>query len=67
LLIGLMCKNCIIWPKKSRKGKHEWNKTCIASSFHPRKLNILVKTRLNVFKLFFEFFILLNFCNVFFY
>jgi hypothetical protein len=20
---------CIIWPKKFRKGKHEWNKACI--------------------------------------
>jgi len=22
-------KKCIIWPKKSRKGKQEWNKTCV--------------------------------------
>jgi len=42
---------CITWPKKFRKGKHEWNKTCIASSLCPRKLNTLVKTKYYCFQI----------------
>jgi hypothetical protein len=30
----------ITWPKKSRKGRQEWEKACVNSGFPPRKLNI---------------------------
>jgi hypothetical protein len=38
-------QKCITWPKKSRKGRHEWNKACSDSNLPPRKLNIPMKTR----------------------
>jgi hypothetical protein len=28
---------CITWPKKSRKGKQEWNKACAYSNFPQKK------------------------------
>jgi hypothetical protein len=34
----------ITWPKKSRKSRQKWNKTCFNYSLHPRKLNTLMKT-----------------------
>jgi hypothetical protein len=46
-------QKCMTWPKKSKKGKHEWNKTCIASSFHPRKLNIRYKNKVLFFQIIF--------------
>jgi len=60
-------EKCITRPKKFGKGKHEWNKACIASSLHPRKLNNLVKTRYYFFELSFEFFFYFNFCIFFSY
>ena len=36
---------CITWPKKSGKGRQEWAKACMDSSFRPQKLNTPVKTR----------------------
>jgi hypothetical protein len=38
-------QKCIIWPKKSRKGRQEWNKACVETSIRPRKSNILVKIK----------------------
>ncbi len=38
-------QKCITWLKKSRKGKKEWNKACVETSIHPKKLNTLGKTR----------------------
>jgi hypothetical protein len=35
----------IIWPKKSRKGKHEWSKACLEIQILPKKLNTPIKTR----------------------
>jgi hypothetical protein len=37
-------QKCIVWPKKSRKGRQEWNKACLNLGLPPRKLNTLVKT-----------------------
>ena len=37
---------CITWPKKSGKGRQEWNRACLDSGKRPRKLNTPVKTRL---------------------
>jgi hypothetical protein len=34
----------ITWPKKSRKSRQKWNKTCFIYSLPPRKLNTLMKT-----------------------
>jgi hypothetical protein len=36
---------CIIWPKKFRKGKHEWNKACIEIGIWRKKLNTPIKTK----------------------
>jgi hypothetical protein len=36
-------QKCITWPKKSRKGRQEWNKTCVNYGLPLRKLNALVK------------------------
>jgi hypothetical protein len=33
-------QKCITWPKKFGKGRHEWNKACVETSIHPKKLNI---------------------------
>jgi hypothetical protein len=38
-------QKCIIWPKKYRKGKQEWNKAYVETSIHLRKLNNLMKTK----------------------
>ncbi len=38
-------QKCITWPKKSRKGRHEWNKACVEIGIHQRKLNIVLKIR----------------------
>jgi hypothetical protein len=38
-------QKCIIWPKKSGKGRHEWNKVCLETKIQPKKLNIPIKTR----------------------
>jgi hypothetical protein len=38
-------QKCIIWPKKSRKGRQESTKACLDSNLPPRKLNIPMKTR----------------------
>ncbi len=38
-------QKCITWPKKSRKGMQGWNKACVKTSIHPKKLNILVKIK----------------------
>jgi hypothetical protein len=38
-------QKCIIWFKKSRKGRQKWNKACVDISIHPRKLNTPVKTK----------------------
>ncbi len=38
-------QKCITWPKKSGMGRYKWNKTCVETSIHPKKLNIPVKTR----------------------
>jgi len=37
----------ITWTKKSRKGRHEWEKACINSGMRPWKLKTLVKTKFN--------------------
>jgi hypothetical protein len=36
---------CIIWIKKSRYGKHEWNKACLYLNICLQKLNILLEVR----------------------
>ncbi len=38
-------QKCITWPKSLRKGKQEWNKTCVNSNLPERKLNTQVKAR----------------------
>jgi len=38
-------QKCITWPKKSTKGRHEWNKACVEIDIHPIKLNNPMKTR----------------------
>jgi hypothetical protein len=38
-------QKCITWPKKSRKGRQEWNKAYVEIGIHPKKLNTLLKTR----------------------
>jgi len=38
-------QKCIIWPKKSRKRRQEWNKACVETSIRPRKLNTPMKTK----------------------
>ncbi len=38
-------QKCITWRKKSGKGRHEWNKACVETNIHQRKLNILVKIK----------------------
>jgi hypothetical protein len=38
-------QKCIIWPKKSKKGKKEKKKKDINLGPHWRKLNILLETR----------------------
>ncbi len=38
---------CTTWPKKSRKGKQEWNNACAYSNIPPRKLNNPIKTKLS--------------------
>ena len=40
-------QKCITWPKKSGKGRQEWEKACIDAGMRPRKLNTPVKTRLD--------------------
>jgi hypothetical protein len=37
-------QNIITWTKKSRKGRHEWEKSCIECEMPLRKLKTLVKT-----------------------
>ncbi len=39
-------QKCITWPKKLGKDHQEWNKACIEASLRPKKLNILMKTKL---------------------
>jgi hypothetical protein len=36
---------CVTWPKISGKGKQKWEKACVETSLHPKKLNTPVKTR----------------------
>ncbi len=38
-------QKCITWPKKFRKGKHEWKKACGEIGICPKKLNIPMKTK----------------------
>jgi hypothetical protein len=38
-------QKCITWPKKSRKGRQKWNKTCMDFEIFPRKLNTLVNIK----------------------
>jgi hypothetical protein len=38
-------QKCITWPKKYGNGRQEWNKACVEIGIHPKKLNILMKTR----------------------
>jgi len=38
-------QKCIIWPKKSRKGRQEWNKVCVETNIRPKKLNTPMKTK----------------------
>ncbi len=38
-------QKCITWPKKFGKGRQEWNKVCVETNIHPKKLNTLVKTK----------------------
>jgi len=38
-------QKCITWPKKSRKGRQEWNKAYVKIGIHPKKLNTLMKTK----------------------
>jgi hypothetical protein len=38
-------QKCITWPKKSRKGKHEWNKACAKTGFQPKKLNTQIRKK----------------------
>jgi hypothetical protein len=38
-------QKCITWLKKSMKGIHEWNKSCIEIGILPKFFNTLVKTR----------------------
>jgi hypothetical protein len=37
-------QKCITWPKKSWKGKHEWNEACLEIGIQTKKLNTLIKT-----------------------
>jgi hypothetical protein len=32
-------QKCITWLKKSGKGRQEWNKACVETGIHPKKLN----------------------------
>ncbi len=36
---------CVTWPKKSRKGRQEWEKACVNSGLPTQKLNTPMKTR----------------------
>jgi hypothetical protein len=38
-------QKCITWLKKSGKGRHEWNKACVETCIHPKKLNTPMKTK----------------------
>jgi hypothetical protein len=38
-------QKCTTWPKKSRKGKQEWNKACVEIGICPKKLNTPMKTK----------------------
>jgi hypothetical protein len=38
-------QKCIIWLKKFRKIRHEWNKACVETNICPKKLSTLMKTR----------------------
>jgi len=38
-------QKCIIWPKKSRKARQEWEKARVNLGLPPWKLNTLVKIR----------------------
>jgi hypothetical protein len=38
-------QKCIMWPKKSRKGRQELEKACVTSNVPPRKLNTPMNTR----------------------
>jgi hypothetical protein len=38
-------QKCITWLKKFGKGRQEWNKACVETSIHPKKLNTPVKTK----------------------
>jgi len=38
-------QKCITWLKKSGKGRQEWNKACVETTIHPKKLNTPVKTK----------------------
>jgi hypothetical protein len=40
-----ICRKCIIWPKKSSKGRHEWNKAHLNLNIHLQKLNTPKKLR----------------------
>jgi hypothetical protein len=33
----------ITWTKKSRKGRHEWEKACVERGLQPQKLKTLMK------------------------
>ncbi len=43
--LKLICKKTITWTKKSRKGKHEWEKACIESKKTTLEIETHVKTR----------------------
>jgi hypothetical protein len=49
-------QKCIIWLKKSRKGKQEWMKAYIIVCLRLGKLNALVKTRYKMQAFYFLFF-----------
>jgi hypothetical protein len=38
-------QKCITSPKKSRKGRHEWNKACVEIGIWLRTKNIIMKTK----------------------
>jgi hypothetical protein len=42
--VGL--QKTIIWTKKSKKGRHEWEHACVKSGMRHQKLKILVKTKI---------------------
>jgi hypothetical protein len=42
-LVQVNLQKCITWPKKSKKGKHEWIKVYITTNLKPIKLNRQIK------------------------